>query len=444
MKIAYVVSGMKMTFVINEMTAHEQAGWEVLPLASCGPERFENWSEYMIKWCKRAIYRPNIFVQVGVTFREMFTHPIRLLRVCLWLATLLIHSPVEFAKAVYELTAACHFAGHLRRFGAEHIHVHFASRSLSLGLMIGMLTDLPVSCTVHAFDIFTRTAGSLRPRLAKCKFIAAISRFNVEYLRNVCGDSVADLCHVVHCGIDVEKFNIIRNTQACPERSRRDAIRNTLLCVARLEAKKGLDVAIAACAKLREKGAKFLFQIIGDGPEGKRLKEQISQLGLEDCVVLLGPKPNDQLVEFYSRASVFFMPCVKTQNGDMDGIPVAMMEAMACELPVVSTRLSGIDELVHHSVNGLLVDMREEPHVKRGAKYLAPQFTAGFGEFVDTLAEAVKSLLSNPDRIRQFGRAARKQIEKNFNIKKTAAQLRQLIQEQNYEKFSKTPRNRRS
>jgi len=407
MKIAYVVSGMKLPFVINEMQAHEQAGWQVLPLASCRLEKFENWSEVMIKWCKRAIYRPNIFVQVGVTLREMFAHPIRLLRVCFWLATLLIHSPIEFAKAVYELTAACHFAFYCRRFGVEHIHVHFASRSLSLGLMLGMLIDLPVSCTVHAFDIFTRSAGSLRLRLAKCKFIAAISQFNIEYLSRICGNSVADLCHVVHCGIDVARLKKIEN--------RKSKIENLspprMVCVARLERKKGLDVAIAACAKLKEDNVDFLFQIIGDGPERKRLEKQICQLGLEDCVVLLGPKANDQLVQFYSKASVFFMPCVKTQNGDMDGIPVAMMEAMACEVPVVSARLSGIGELVQHNVNGLLVGEKDP----------------------DALAEATKILFDNPDRIRRFGRAARQQVEQNFNITKTAAQLRELIQQYSHE-----------
>ena len=205
-----------------------------------------------------------------------------------------------------------------------------------------------------------------------------------------------------------------------------------MVCVARLERKKGLHVAIAACAKLRESNVEFLFEIVGSGPERKHLKEQINQLGLEDCVVLLGPKPNDQLVQFYSKASLFFMPCVKTQNGDMDGIPVAMMEAMACEVPVVSTRLSGIGELVQHNVNGLLVDTM---HEARGTRHVHRQSSlVPHPSFLEALAEAVGSLLSNPDRIRRFGRAARQQVEQNFNITKTAAQLRQLIQEQIYEK----------
>jgi len=201
-----------------------------------------------------------------------------------------------------------------------------------------------------------------------------------------------------------------------------------MLCVARLEAKKGLDLAIRTCAKLKESDVEFLFQIIGNGPEKKRLNKQIHQLGLEDYIVLLGPKANDQLVQFYSKTSVFFMPCVKTQNGDMDGIPVAMMEAMACEVPVVSTRLSGIGELVQHNVNGLLVDTR---HKARGTRHVHRQSSlVPHPPFVEALAEAVGSLLSDPDRIRRFGRAARQQVEQNFNITKTAAQLRQLIQEQ--------------
>jgi len=407
MKIACVVSGMKMTFVISEIEAHEQAGWEVLPLASCKAGSFEGLCEVIAKWCKRAVYRPNIFTQIWMALREVIARPIRFWRVCVWLATLLFHSPVEFAKAVYESTAACNFAFHCRRFGVEHIHVHFASRSLSLGIMLGILTDLPVSCTVHAFDIFTRTAGSLRSRLAKCKFIAAISRFNIEYLRDLCGESVANLCQIVHCGIDVEKFGFTR-WQPHPDVVYRngDGQSRRIICVARLERKKGLDVAIEAAALMRQSNVQFLFEIIGDGPERQHLEERIQRLGLQDCVALLGPKPNDQLGLFFSKASVFFMPCVKTQAGDMDGIPVAMMEAMACQVPVVSTRLSGIPELVQHNVNGLLVREKD----------------------LSALAEAVTTLLSDPDKVRQFGRAARKQVEQNFNITKTAAQLRQLIQ----------------
>lgn len=398
MKVAYVVSSLKisMTFVVNEIEAHKQVGWQILPLVSCRPYQFVNLSEVMARWNKQAVFRPNMLIQAWAILKEIVTHPLYFYRVCSWLVCLLVYSPTEFIKAMYELAAACYFASRCRQFEAEHIHVHFASRSLSLGLMMGVLTGLPVSCTVHAFDIFTRSANSLRPRLAKCKFIAAISQFNIEYLGNTCGKSIADLCHVVHCGIDMEKFkSVSRNPQ--PGR---------MVCVARLERKKGIDAAIAACAKLKEENVDFLFQIIGNGSERKNLEKQICRLELEGHVPLLGTIANDQLVRFFSEACLFFMPCVKAQNGQMDGIPVAMMEAMACEVPVVSTRISGIPELVQHNISGLLVDKKDP----------------------DELANAVRTLLSNPDKIRRFGSAARLQIEQNFNINKTAAQLRQLIQ----------------
>jgi colanic acid/amylovoran biosynthesis glycosyltransferase len=430
MKIAYVVSGMKMPFVINEIEAHEKAGWQILPLASCKREQFEGWSEVMIKWCRRTIYRPSVLVQIWMTLREMFTHPLRLCRVYLWMFTLLFRCPSEFVKSIYEFTTVCDFARYCRRFDAEHIHVHFASRSLSLGVMLAMLTNLSVSCTVHAFDIFTRNANSLRPRLVKCKFIASISQFNIEHLRETCGESVADLCRIVHCGIDVERFKSVSQR---PQPGR-------MVCIARLERKKGLDVAIETCTKLKERNVDFSFQVIGDGPEREHLEQQICRLGLQGRVELLGLKANDQLVPFFSQACLFFMPCVKTENGDMDGIPVAMMEAMACEVPVISTRISGIPELVQHNVNGFLVDMKSEGRKTKDPRFrgdrLAPAEAGGRPSsiihrpsLIGILAETIENLLSDPDRIRRFGRAARRQVEQNFNITKTAAQLRQLIQE---------------
>jgi glycosyltransferase involved in cell wall biosynthesis len=384
-----------MTFVVNELEAHENAVWQVMPLVSCKPGSFENLPEVMVKWNKRAVFRPSIFVQIGATLREIFTHPLRFAKVLFWLAILLTRSPLEFAKALYELTVCCYFADKCRGFGAEHIHVHFASRSLSLGLMIGMLTDLPVSCSVHAFDIFTRNPGSLQLRLAKCKFIASISKFNIEHLRKTCGNFIADLCLVVHCGIDVDKF---KPASRQPEPGR-------MACVCRLSPKKGLDIAIRACAKLRDNNVQFLFEIGGDGPQRRDLEDLIEQLNLSDKVKLLGAMPNDQLSELFSRASVFLMPCIKTADGDMDGIPVAMMEAMACNVPVVSTRISGIPELVEDGITGRLAAEKD----------------------VDAVAQIIQELLGDTDKIERFGKAGRKRVLKDFCISENAAKLRELI-----------------
>jgi glycosyltransferase involved in cell wall biosynthesis len=396
MKIVYVATGITMTFVVNEMEAHRQAGWEVLPLASSKPGMPKKVSELMRNWDKCTIYRGSDLMRIGATLREMTYHPIRFLKVCFWLLTLLFHSPTEFLKALYELTTAGYFASYCRKFDAQHIHVHFASRSLNLGLMLGILTGLPISCTVHAFDIFTRSPGSLRSRLTKCKFIAAISQFNVDYLKNTCGRSVAELCRVVHCGIDVERFRSIS----------RDPKPDKLVCVCRLALKKGLDIAIRACAKLRDKGVKFRFEIIGDGPERKALEQLVGQLRLDDHIKLLGARANDQLLPFLSQASVFLMPCRISHKGDRDGIPVAMMEAMACEIPIVSTKISGIPELVKDGITGYLVPEKD----------------------VDSVARVLEELLGDTSKIERFGKEGRQHVLDNFCITKTAAKLRKLIE----------------
>jgi colanic acid/amylovoran biosynthesis glycosyltransferase len=176
--------------------------------------------------------------------------------------------------------------------------------------------------------------------------------------------------------------------------------------VCRLDAKKGLEVAIRACAELRDNGVGFLFEIVGDGQQRRHLEELIVRLHLEDRVKLLGSRPNEQLVEFYRRASVFFMPCVRMPDGDMDGIPVAMMEAMACEVPVVSTAISGIGELVEDGVTGRLAMEKD----------------------VEGLAEILKEVLGDRKKLEWMGRMSRERILKEFNIWENAAKLRGLIE----------------
>lgn len=401
MKIAYVSSGLNMTFVVNDMEAHKQAGWDVLPLASCKCPSTEKFSEVMTNWSKRAVYRPNWLMQGGALLCQMFVHPFRFLQICRWLVSFALSNLTGFAKALYELPTACSFAMHCRKFGVQHIHVHFASRSLSLGLMIGILIQSPVSCTVHAFDIFIRSSRNLVPKLSRCCFIATISKYTIEYLREHCGDSIAELCRVVHCGIYLDEFKV----------KQRRLKPGSLLCIANLVPKKGHEVAIRACARLRNEKYDFQFTIVGDGPLKHRLESLIHSLNLDDMVKLLGPMPNDRLLPLLSEAYGFVLPCTIEPGGDRDGIPVAMMEAMACQIPVISTWVSGVPELVHDGVNGLLVHERDSA----------------------ALADAIKTLLDDPDKTLRFGQAARKHVEKHFNIKKTTAQLRELIQEQNHE-----------
>jgi glycosyltransferase involved in cell wall biosynthesis len=395
MKIAYVASGLNMTFVVNEMESHRLAGWDILPIASCKPHSCASMSELMTQWCRRGLFRPSCFTQLLAAAYQVIVSPVRFVKAVGFLFMQLREDFVEFLKAFYEFPAACYFALACRKAGIEHVHVHFASRSLSLGLLIGILNGKPVSCTVHAFDIFTRSRGALRMRLLRCRFIAAVSRFNIEFLERLCGRDVAELCSVVHCGINLAKFSSIK----------RGPIAGNMICVAKLVEKKGYDTAIRACAVLNKKGIDFKYRIVGDGSLGPHLKALVTQLGLNGRVEFLGRRPNDKLLTLFGEACLFLMPCKTAESGDMDGIPVAMMEAMACGVPVVSTRISGIPELVKDGETGLLVGEND----------------------IESLALALEKILHNTALFETYGRAARRRIEAEFNINITANQLRELI-----------------
>ena len=395
MRVAYVTSGFPVTFIANEVESHRQAGWEVLPFASAAPMKVDTLSQMELQWQQRTVYWPSLPRQLQAVIREMILHPVGFLKTIWFFIVLAFADPLEFAVAFHELGAACSFAGRCRRFGAEHIHVHFASRSLNLGLIMGLLTHTPVSVTVHAFDIFIRSRRSLRARLLRCRFIAAISHFNIRFLRDFCGQDVADLCSVVRCGVDIDRFALVRHE---PQPGR-------MLCVGNLIEKKGIDIVIAAGAKLRDKNLPFFFQVIGEGPLRPMLEEMIKSLGLQEHVQLLGWRPNDQFMDLLRQTDLFVMPCVQNAQGDMDGIPVAMMEAMAAGVPVVSTFLSGIPELVEDKVTGRLVQPRD----------------------VDGLAAALSECLADRDALDRMSKASREKVRREFDQVANAAALRQLI-----------------
>ncbi len=396
MRVAYVVSGMRLTFVVSEAEAHRQAGWTVVPFASCAPESVHGRAALVAAWIARTTYRERPAVLAIAVAREARRNPRRFARAVAFTASLLPRSPSEFAKTLYELPAACQFAPAVRADEIAHLHAHFASRSLGLGLLLGMLTDLPVSCTVHAFDLFTRSPGSLTPRLSRCAFIAAISEYNIRYLREKCGDAVADLCTVVHCGIDGDRFRL-------PARAPKPG---ALVCIANLVPPKGHALAIRACGVLRDRGVPFTYTIVGDGPERARLEALVRDLRLESHVVFLGAVSNDAVLPLLAESFAFLMPCVAASNGHTDGIPVAMMEAMACEVPVITRAISGLPELVRDGENGVLVSS-ERP---------------------EDIADATAALLADPDRAARLGRAARAHVLDAFEIRGTAQQLRALIE----------------
>jgi glycosyltransferase involved in cell wall biosynthesis len=178
-----------------------------------------------------------------------------------------------------------------------------------------------------------------------------------------------------------------------------------VVSVGRLAAKKGHDTLIKACAVLKEQGVDFVCRIVGDGDERRLLQELIDRLGLGREVELVGALPHDEALRLTAGASVAVLACRQLADGDRDGIPVSLMEAMALDVPVVSTRVSGIAELVHDGQNGLLVD-QDDP----GA-----------------LADALAALLEDDGKRAAFARQGRLTVESDFDLKRTTARMRAIL-----------------
>ena len=228
----------------------------------------------------------------------------------------------------------------LRRTGPWHrVHAQFVDAGSTVAFVAARLLDLPFSFTNHtAYNPFL-----LRPKARHADVILSISEFDRRRVLAAAPEAAGKV-HVCRVGIRVEEWHGLERR---PERGR-------LLCVAALREKKGQDDLIRASALLRDRGVATRVVLAGDGPERGRLEALAGELGV--AVEFLGAVSPERVREELSRAQLFVLPCKVARNGDLDGIPVALMEAMAAGVPVVSTRLSGIPELIEDGVNGWLAE----------------------------------------------------------------------------------------
>ncbi len=205
-----------------------------------------------------------------------------------------------------------------------------------------------------------------------------------------------DRIHVHHSGIDPTKFSFLER--------RVDGKEIKFFTVARLVEKKGLEYSIRAVAKIADQYPQIQYTIAGDGPLQKQLEKLIGELGMRDRVHLAGPLSSDHISALMKKAHIYILASVTAQDGDQEGMPVSLMEAMATGLPVISTRHSGISELVQDGISGFLVPEKD----------------------VDALAEKCEYLISHPQRRMEMGRSGRKFVEENFEISKLNQKLVEL------------------
>lgn len=285
----------------------------------------------------------------------------------------------------------------------RHLHAHFCHGAATVTWLLSMMTGLPFSFTAHAKDIYCDSlnpARLLRRKMNAARFVVTCTDANREYLQKLSGAAV----HCIYHGLSADFTRLLKEqTGPLP---RNGHLR--MISVGRLVAKKGFDLFVEACAILNRRGISFETVIVGEeGEHAQEIRRLIAALGLEQNVRLAGPMSQARLFEEYRRATIFCLPCRVLDNGDRDGIPNVLVEAMACGLPVVTTGISGIPEVVKDGINGLLVPT-ENP---------------------EALADALIRINQDQSLARGLSAKARTTVSQRFDGERFAVELARLFKE---------------
>ncbi|HID65296.1 MAG TPA: colanic acid biosynthesis glycosyltransferase WcaL, partial [Anaerolineae bacterium] len=261
------------------------------------------------------------------------------------------------------------------------------------------LIGVTFSVHPHAFGIFRRNSAATRRQLQRAHKIVTISEFHRTYIAAMCPGIRPDDIEIVHLGLETEKFRP-------PARPVDNEIPH-ILSIGSLIEKKGHEYLIDACALLAEKGYRFQCSIVGVGPLQGLLQARINRHKLQDTVTLLGAKREAEVLALYRQSDIFALACVVARNGDRDGMPNVFIEAMAMHLPVVTTPVTGIPELVHDGETGLLVPEKDAA----------------------ALAHALERLMQDEVLRRDLGKRGRQAVLDGFDILKTTARLATIFRQ---------------
>ena len=402
MKIAYLVSrfpSVTETFILREMDELERRGFEI-ELFSLVRENLDFVHESAQARLPFLTAGTDIgtFAMLGSQLRWLRRRPRRLLEA--WAHALWGNrrSLKFLSRAVAAVPVAALFAERIEQAGIDRVHAHWATHPALAAYVIGLLTDVPYGVTAHAHDIYV-DQSMLAKKLGSADAVVTISEFNRRYLQ----DRVPELggrCSVVRCGIPAATVKAVGDRRPIEPHRPVDVV-----CVAQLKSYKGHRHLIEACRRLLDDGVDFRCRLAGDGPEREPLEQLVDELGLGHHIEFLGSVDGDRVATLLAEADLFVLPSVVDPSGKMEGLPVALMEAMAAGVPVVASRLSGIPELIEDEETGLLV----EP-----------------GEPV-ALAAAMKRLIGDPIAALEMARKASSRVTDEFTIERNGERLAELF-----------------
>lgn len=402
LKVAYILHrfpSLTETFILREMCRIREERVEI-NIFSLLPPKHTTVHEQATEWLPVTHYGPYLSLKVlKAQLHFLRRSPRRYLRALAKTIWQTYREPVVLLGVLALFPKIIFFARQMEELEIDHIHAHFVWLG---GIAAGVVADvLDITFTIHphAFGLFERNQQNVRIELENASKIVTISNYHRTYIAKLCAGIDSEDIELVHLGVDTDHF------RPASKLSNRRSIR--ILSIGRFIEKKGHGFLIDACKLLAERGLAFQCQIVGGGPLESALQTRIGQHKLQDQVTLLEALEQDQILELYQTTDIFALPCILARSGDRDGMPYVLIEAMACGLPVVTTPLMGILELVHDRETGLLVKERD----------------------VSGLANALEQLMIDEDLRLRLGTQARQLTMKEFQIKHTVAKLAAIFRQ---------------
>jgi len=383
-RVAYLANpypAISHTFIFREIQSLRISGLEVFPvsidrskdLKKMTPEE-QNEAEGVkvlkdVKFLEAMLAVFRVFIRSPIGFARMLHMTINLI----W------HGPKSAVKAFGYLAETILFLDWIEEKDIDHIHEHFANPTAFIAMLANRYKNWGYSISVHGPDVFYQVDESmLTEKIKRARFVRCISHYCRSQLWRLVPVDMWKKFHIVHCGVDTEVFRPLERVEnAVPE----------ILCVGRLTSAKGQHILLDAFHIVKEQGHKIRLTFVGDGEDRQSLENKVNELNLSEEVRLTGALGQERVMDHYRRADLFVLPSFA------EGVPVVLMEAMAQEIPVISTRITGIPELIEHEKTGLLVT------------------PGNAGE----LAEAIIRVLEDSSLGEKLGTEGRKAVLSEFN-----------------------------
>lgn len=413
MKVAYILHrfpSLTETFIMNEMYWLKDQGIDVQIFSLMPPKDsvVHDVAKKLLPvthsspWFSVAILRSQLHF--------LMRSPLRYVTAMVNVLRQTFREPKVSLLAIALFPKSVHFAYEMQRMQIDHIHAHFVWLGGISASVVHQLLGTSYSLHPHAFGLFQRNQRDARCELELASYVVTVSTYHERKITELCSQIHPDDIHIVNYGIDTQwtkPASETENFNAAEDRQLR------ILTVGRPIEKKGHEYLIEACAQLVSRGVKFRCEMmVGKNREAEALQKRVDRLNLHEHVTLLDYGNQQEVLRRYQQSDIFALACVIAKDGDRDGMPLVLIEAMACGLPIVTCPVSGITDLVLDGENGLLATERD---------------AVSFGD-------ALERLIEDPALRRRLGHSARQTIVDRLDIRRTTSQLANVFRRYHLER----------